>query len=142
MVALVTHAYTTEQHEHTAELWRRLLDTHVTTAYEERRGYQSYLETVTDEHLNALIFANGEETDDYYPVVITLVSYSDYGGSCLDAANVRYFREAETPGVNFGSGAHSNEYDENHEDALTHVCDSIVAAWRTPLVDANQLTLC
>jgi hypothetical protein len=203
---------------------------------------------VTDEHLNTLILTNGEETDDYYPITITLVSYSDYGGSCLDAANVRYLRETEAPGVNFGSGAHGTEYawaqlgelptngedittgldwleslvdmldavadygliseeshsahvkalaeeawdqwlgaivltalwdvsngcpddfqftndeirelyygyeenwwtcetatsvhNKNHQDAMAHVYDSILSAWRTPLVDANQLTLC
>ena len=110
MVALATHAYATEQHERAAELWRRILGTHVTTSHEERRGYQSYLETVTDDHLSTLIRTNGQETDDYYPVMITLASYSEYGGSDLDAANVRYLRETETPGVHFGSGAHGTEY--------------------------------
>jgi hypothetical protein len=90
MITKGTHDYTTEQHTRATELWRRLLDTHVTTIYEQRRGYQFHLEAVTDEHLNALIITNGEEADDHYPVAITLVSYSDYGGSCLDAANVRY----------------------------------------------------
>jgi hypothetical protein len=104
------HAYTTEQHARVTELWRRLLDTHVTTTHEQRRGDQFHLETVTDEQLNTLILTNGEGTDDYYPVAITLVSYSDYGGSCLDAANVRYLRETEAPGVCFGSGAHGTEY--------------------------------
>ncbi|HEX5116004.1 MAG TPA: hypothetical protein VFW65_12470 [Pseudonocardiaceae bacterium] len=247
MVALATHTHTTEQHERATELWRRILDTHVTSIYEERRDYQSYLETVTDDHLSALISSNGQETDDYYPVTITLASYSDYGGSDLDAANVRYLRETETPGVHFGSGAHGTEYawvqlgelptngddidtgidwlqslaalidtiaeyglisdeshsayvdelaeeawdqwlgdivstalwelsdgnpddfqftddeirelyygyednwwmcetatsvrNENHDDALAHVCDSIVSAWRTSVVDANQLAL-
>lgn len=93
MVALATHAYATEQHERAAELWRRILGTHVTTSHEERHGYQSYLETVTDDHLSTLIHTNGQETDDYYPVMITLASYSEYGGSDLDAANVRYLRE-------------------------------------------------
>jgi hypothetical protein len=247
MVALATYSYTTEQHERTTELWRRILDTHVTTTYEERRGYQSYLETVTDDHLSTLIRTNGQESDDYYPVTITLVSYSDYSGSDLDAANVRYLRDTETPGVHFDSGPHGTEYawvqlgelptngddidtgidwlqslaelmdtiaeyglisdeshsayvnelaeeawdqwlgdivstavwelsdgnpddfqftddeirelyygyednwwtcetatsvrNENHEDALAHVCDSIVSAWRTSVVDANQLAL-
>jgi hypothetical protein len=110
MITKGAHAYTTEQHTRATQLWRRLLDTHVTTAHEQRRGDRFHLETVTDEQLNTLILTNGEEADDYYPVAITLVSYSDYGGSCLDAANVRYFREAEAPGVYFGSGVHGTEY--------------------------------
>jgi hypothetical protein len=30
-------------------------------------------------------------------------------------------------------------HNENHEHALVHVCDSILSAWRTPVVDADQL---
>jgi hypothetical protein len=137
MITKGAHAYTTEQHARVTQLWRRLLDTHVTTTHEQRHGDQFHLETVTDEQLNTLILTNGEEADDCYPVAITLVSYSDYGGSCLDAANVRYLRETEAPGVYFGSGVHGTEYAWVQLGALPTNGEDIATGldWLQSLVD-------
>ena len=43
---------------------------------------------ITDEWLTALVISDGEPTDRYPAVTAVLISYSDYGGSDLDAANV------------------------------------------------------
>jgi hypothetical protein len=94
--------YTDDQLTQVTELWQRLIDNHVTGTYEVRRGYAPCLERVTAEHLADLIASNGEETEDFYPVEITLASYSDLGGSDLDAANVRTLDG--TPGVTVHTG--------------------------------------
>jgi hypothetical protein len=61
MITKGMYDYTTEQNARATELWRRLLDTHVTTIHEQRRGYQFNLETVTDEHLNTHSFSRTEK---------------------------------------------------------------------------------
>jgi hypothetical protein len=88
MAVKIHNVYSPEQYKRVVELWRRLLDSHRVTVYEQC-GWDKYMESVDDEYLYELVMSNGEETEDVYPVKVSLVSYSDYGGSDLDAANVR-----------------------------------------------------
>lgn len=101
--------YTPEQLTQVTELWERLIDNHLIGLNEERRPYSPYLERkdLDSNHLAALIASDGAETDDYYPVTVTLVSYSDYGGNDYDAANVRAL--GGTPGVTTRTGGYHGE---------------------------------
>lgn len=88
----IQHAYSPEQYSRAVDLWRRLLGCHDVSAYEGSQ-FSRYVDTVDDTHLYALILADGEETDQEEPVTVSLVSYSDYGGTDFDAANVRALAE-------------------------------------------------
>ncbi|WP_158881957.1 hypothetical protein [Amycolatopsis anabasis] len=83
--------YSPEQYERAVDLWRRLIDNYRTSLTCDRYGRG--IDRLPDETLYALILSDGEETEDEYAVTLTLASYSDYGGSCCDAANVRVFRD-------------------------------------------------
>lgn len=108
MTATVTHPYSPDQYRDVVELWRRLLDCHTVEAYEVRAyGYLSHVERIDDETLYALVLSDGEETDQESAVTLNLVSYSDYGGSDLDAANVRALEDV--PGVTVSGIAHGGK---------------------------------
>ncbi|HVV11594.1 hypothetical protein [Amycolatopsis sp.] len=98
MAAKVQHPYSPEQYTRVVELWRRLLDCHIVEAYEvQAYGRLSHVGRIDDVTLYELVLSDGEETGDLYPVTLNLVSYSDYGGSDIDAANVRALKDV--PGV-------------------------------------------
>ncbi|HET9144024.1 MAG TPA: hypothetical protein VFO68_32005 [Actinophytocola sp.] len=100
-----TIAYTPEQRARAFELWERIL-THRVFLREERYG--SAPTSLAAKHVAALIDSDGAATDEFGPVTVTLVSYSDYGGSDLDAANVRAL--GELPGVSVtAGGAHGED---------------------------------
>lgn len=95
MTAKITlyHVYSPEEYKRAVEVWRRLLDNPYTHAVEDRRHGKYSLDSVEDAHLYSLIIADGEGSDYWSPVEITLASYSDYGGNDFDAANVRALGE-------------------------------------------------
>lgn len=78
------------------DLWRRLLDAHLTETCEDDGGWTSHIVKIPNARLAEHIAADGEPSG-YCPIVIYLAAYSDYGGSDLDAANVRAL--ADYPGV-------------------------------------------
>lgn len=85
-------AYSPEQYARAVELWERLVDCEGVNLSEDR-GYTAHIPSVEDESLYSLILSDGEETDEQYSVKVSLISYSDYGGTCADAANVRALEE-------------------------------------------------
>ncbi|GAB3475349.1 hypothetical protein [Amycolatopsis cihanbeyliensis] len=85
------HVYSPDHYLRAVNVWKRLIDNHLTSIAHDERGYSRYADRIEDEHLYALIVSDGEETDGYGPVTLTLAEYCDYGGSCVDAANVKSF---------------------------------------------------
>jgi hypothetical protein len=96
--------YTSDQRDQTIELWRRLLDSHVTRVHAPSEyGHGAWPIEITDERLAELVDADGEPADEYrVPVTVVLASYGDYGGSSYDAANVRTLNGH--PGVSTSTG--------------------------------------
>lgn len=146
--------YTAEQRARAVELWQRILDyrdAYLTELWPT--GYGSYGETnidaVSPEWLAALVDSDGAGTDEHNPVTVTLVSYSDYGGSDCDAANVRALDG--TPGVTTSTGGYHGEgtatvqlgelpggEDESIDDGLDrleHVADLMAGLEDYPLID-------
>lgn len=123
MTLKLQHEWTPEHIATAVELWRRLLDVHTVNAYEQvpcggshyRRHVTS--KDVTDEWITALVISDGAGAEfpldpygyvgRYAPVELSLISYSDYGGSDLDAANVRAL--ADVPGVTTSTGGIQGE---------------------------------
>ncbi|MGK4593964.1 hypothetical protein [Amycolatopsis sp. w19] len=93
------HVYSPEQYAKTVELWQELLECHRVSLSEERTGYAYPVQAgdLTVDVIHALVLSDGVETDDDYAITVTLVDYSDYGGTERDVANVRYLTDA--PGV-------------------------------------------
>ncbi|KAA9159440.1 hypothetical protein FPZ12_020270 [Amycolatopsis acidicola] len=93
------HVYSPKQYAETVELWRELLECDRVSLAEDRTGYlyPIRVQDLTDDVIHALVLSDGQETDDDYAITVTLVDYSDYGGTERDAANVRYL--IGTPGV-------------------------------------------
>lgn len=85
----ITHAYSPEQYGRAVDLWERLIDCYHVALYKEIGRASMYLEKLEDGQIYELIMSDGEETRNHYPVTVNLVSYSDYGGSIFDNANVR-----------------------------------------------------
>lgn len=148
--------YTTEQRERAIELWTRILDGHQISASKVETGWygsthHTYVERreITQEIIGALIDSDGTESDDQWAVEITLADYSDYGGSDLDAANVRALDG--TPGVSVCTGGvHGNgsatmtlgelpgddtETVADRLDRLEHVADMVDAMCEYGLID-------
>ncbi len=91
----LTHVYSPDQYLRAVNAWERLVDNHLTSLTVESGRWSRYgTEEIPAEQLYALIMSDGEETNDWYPVRLTLAEYSDYGGSCCDAANVRSLEDA------------------------------------------------
>lgn len=91
----ITHAYTPEQYAKVVELWERLLDCHFVNKYEEIGHSSCYVENLREGQLYELVISDGEKTENHYAIRLDLISYSDYGGSIYDAANVRALLEIE-----------------------------------------------
>jgi hypothetical protein len=95
--------YTTEQRARALEAWKGIIGAAGVTLAEQwhDRRYgtfsEQHVDDVTDEWITALIDNDSLGTDDYNAVTVTLMSYSDYHGSDLDAANIRALEG--TPGV-------------------------------------------
>lgn len=100
---ITVELYSPEQFTTACELWTRLASLHSTSLQEG--PYRSSPPVKTrdadfPEKLSALVFSDGELIEDSahpwaFPntIEMTLISYSDYGGSCADAANLRYLRD-------------------------------------------------
>lgn len=114
MTMRLQHEWTPEHLGTAVELWRRLLDVYAVNAYEQHEmasgsHYLTYVadKDITDEWITALVISDGERVEFpadhegyhgfYSAVELSLISYSDGGGSDLDAANVRALDG--TPGV-------------------------------------------
>ncbi|MFI5777010.1 hypothetical protein [Nocardia sp. NPDC051570] len=82
--------YSPGQYERAVELWRRLLDCGGVAAY---GAHNIFRDSIEDSHLWELVMSDGAETEDVEAITVSLMSYSDHGGSCLDAANVRSLAE-------------------------------------------------
>lgn len=95
----LTHVYSPDQYTRVVAAWHRLLDNPLTSV-DVHNIWTA--DKVAAEHLYALIVTDGEGTRDDCPIILTLASYSDYGGSCLDASNVRDLDG--TPGVQVSTG--------------------------------------
>lgn len=94
----LTHVYSPDQYLRAVNAWERLVGNHLTSLTVEDGRWSRYgTEEIPAEQLYALIVSDGEGTADWAPVTLTLAEYSDYGGHCCDAANVRSLEG--TPGV-------------------------------------------
>ncbi|MFE0024109.1 hypothetical protein [Amycolatopsis sp. NPDC059021] len=93
------HVYSPEQYAKAVELWNELLECRQVSLSEDRNGYTYPLQErdLADDVVHALVLSDGAETEEDYAITVTLVDYSDYGGTERDAANVRYLDG--TPGV-------------------------------------------
>ncbi|TDC92368.1 hypothetical protein E1161_13430 [Saccharopolyspora aridisoli] len=144
----MTHVYSPEQYARVVELWERLIGNPYTSLIEERPYKWGIDKPDRCEHLYALVFSDGEEPQDYFPVTLNLISYSDYGGTDLDAANVRALDG--TPGVNVSTnGVHGEnsawiqlgELPTNGEDIetgigwLKHLADTMDGLTDYPLIN-------
>lgn len=135
------HVYSPEQYAKTVELWRELLECDRISLSEDRSGYTYPIQVrdLTVDVIHALVLSDGVETDDDYAITVTLVDYSDYGGTERDAANVRYL--ADAPGVQTSTnGQHGygsawvqlGELPTNGDDVDTGI------EWLTSLVQSAQ----
>ena len=95
MTLTITHDYTPDTVAAVVTAWRRVLDAPGVEVVQQTPwgvsrtdGFGRPIE-ITDEWLTALVISDGGPTDRFPAVTAVLISYSDYGGSDLDAANVR-----------------------------------------------------
>lgn len=104
--------YTDEQRARALELWERILDAHGIHLRETWRtqygGYDAApIDAVSPDWLAALVATDGEGTEDLNPVEVNLMAYGDYGGSDLDAANIRALDG--TPGITIHRYGHHGD---------------------------------
>ncbi|WP_280350376.1 hypothetical protein [Nocardia abscessus] len=111
MAVKIHNVYSPDQYKRVVELWRRLLNCSCVSTYGQR--YDNYLGWLDDEHLYELVLSNGEETENYESVKVSLMSCSNYGGSDYDAANIRWLSENMdwvTTVVDYGPHSESEAY--------------------------------
>lgn len=140
------HDFTPETLTAAVAVWRRLLDVAGSSLTDEC-GYNRhvYARDVSDEWLTALVISDGAgvvgKNGDavWTPLRLSLISYSDHGGSDLDAANVRSLEgtpglQTSTDGIHGDSEAwlQVGEFDNADDDVPT------MLGWLKSLADTME----